>query len=223
MISTVIMTLYVVCISPPSPFYDANFTSLAHGSASVFANPAGIGLQSGPEFMGEFHIDTLRAGISLRGLGIGVVKLDSVIHYEVDVGIKLPGAFALGYSYLFKDTSSNTVGVICAPSQTLMLGYKTNLGGERKVMTSGLTIKPYQEFMFLSLDVSYEGVQDTFWYYFGGALRATQKFQAYFCTDVDFNWHAGLDIVLDRIRLAGAYTSAAKKFCAGVVLYAFDM
>lgn len=217
-----VVILYLLNISPPSPFYDANFTSLTHGSMSVFANPAGIGIQSGPEFMGEFHIDTLRAGISLRSLGIGVVKFDSAIHCEVDVGIKLPGAFALGYSYLFKDTSSNTIGIICAPSQTMALGYKTNLG-ERKVMTGGLTIKPYQEFMYLSCDVSYEGIQDTFWYYFGGALRTAQGSQAYFCTDIDMNWHAGLDIVLDRIRLAGAYTSAAKRFCAGIVLYASNL
>jgi hypothetical protein len=218
-------TVAILClfnINPPSPFYDANFTSLAHGSASVFANPAGIGLQSGPELMGEFHIDTLRAGISVRGLGIGAVKSDSVIHYEVDAGVKLPGAFALGYSYQFKDTSNSTIGIICAPVQTLMLGYKANLG-DRKVMTGGLTIKPYQELMFLSFDVSYEGIQDTLSCYFGGALRTAQGSGAFFCTDVDMNWHAGLDIVLDRVRLAGAYTSAAKKFCAGVVLYAFDM
>jgi hypothetical protein len=189
---------------------------------SFFANPAGIGLQSGPEFMGEFHIDTLRAGISVRSLGLGMVKLDSIIHYEVDVGIKLPGAFALGYSYLFNDTSNNTIGIICAPSQTMILGYKTILG-ERKVMTGGLTIKPYQEFLLLNFDVSYEGIQDTLSYYFGGAVRIAQGSAAYFCTDVDFNWHAGLDLIFDRIRVAGAYTRASKRFCAGIVLHAFNM
>jgi len=208
---------YVLAAAPVSPFYDAIFSSLPMRSQSIFSNPAGIGVEPGSELMFNYHPDMIKTGVSFSSLGLGMIKIDSITRYEADIGIKLPGAFAFGYAYQFHDTSNHILGIICRPSQTISLGYRINLG-EIKHMTGGISIWPYADYVTLSADVDYEAVEDTINYYFGGAIHTVQGSQIFFCTDWDFNWHAGLDVVLRNFTLAGAYTRAENKLSAGLII-----
>ena len=208
-------------ISPPSPFYDANFVSLPAGSVALFSNPAGLGLNTGAELMAAYNIGAkvYRGGITVRNIGFGAVKEDSVTHYEGDIGVRLPGAFAFGYAYEFHDTSEHKLGFLCRTSPKLSLGFTTTLA-VRKYINGSISIKPLEQYLILSADISYEGIDDTVQYYFGAALQTTQGSKLFFCTDRDLKWHAGLDITFAALRVAASYTKEPKKFSVGAVFNA---
>ena len=206
-----------------NPFYEANFTSLPIRSISVFSNPAGLGIRRGAESFFAYHPGRLMNASSLGNLGLGITKTDSVTYYETGLGLKLPGAFALGYAYQFDiedyGVSSHIFGFICRPSPELSLGYKTTLGS-RYHMFGGISIKPLKEFLTLSCDIEYEGIDSIFNYYYGAMIQPLDGLQLNFYADKEFNWNTGTELTFGKIKLAGAYSSMDKKFSGGIILSA---
>jgi hypothetical protein len=206
-----------------NPFYEANFTSLPMRSISVFSNPAGLGIQRGAESYVTYHPDRLMNASSLGNFGLGITKIDSVTYYEAGVGLKLPGAFSLGYAYQFdiKDygVSSHIFGFICRPSPYLSLGYKTTLSS-RFHMFGGISVKPLKEFLTLSCDIEYEGINDILNYYYGVMIQPLDGVQLNCHADKEFNWNAGTELTFGKIKLAGEYSNMEKKFSGGIILSA---
>lgn len=217
------MIIILILISSSNPFYEANFTSLPIRSISVFSNPAGLGIQRGAESFFTYHPDITITGASMGNLGFGMTKIDSITYYEAGVGLKLPGAFSLGYAYQFdiKDygISSHIFGFICRPSSELSLGYKTTLGS-RYHMFGGISIKPLKEFLTLSCDIEYEGINDILNYYYGVMIQPLDGVQLNCHADKEFNWNAGTELTFGKIKLAGKYSSMDKKFSGGIILSA---
>ncbi|HEC78397.1 MAG TPA: hypothetical protein ENI34_04550 [candidate division WOR-3 bacterium] len=217
------MIQILIFVLSVNPFYKANFTSLSMRSISVFSNPAGLGIHRGAESFSTYHPDITITGASMGNLGFGMTKIDSIIYYEIGVGLKLPGAFSLGYAYQFdiKDygISSHIFGFICRPSPDLSLGYKTTLGS-RYHMFGGISIKLLKKFLTLSCDIEYEGINDILNYYYGAMIQPLDGVQLNYHADKEFNWNAGTELTFGKIKLAGKYSSMDKKFSGGIILSA---
>ncbi|UCD19282.1 MAG: hypothetical protein JSU64_07665 [candidate division WOR-3 bacterium] len=204
-----------------SPFYDANFTSLPARSVSLFSNPAGLGVNTGAEAFATYHLDSdiITTGASMGNLGFGYRKNDTLDFYQVGVGYKLPGAFSLGYSYEFGDTSIHVLGIECRPSGQFVLGYKTTLG-ETNYMFGGISILPYGDYVVLSLELEYEGNDSIFTFYYGTRIKPYKGMSAFFIADEDFDWHAGIEISLGYAKICGMYSYEEEKFSAGLLVSA---
>jgi hypothetical protein len=215
------MLIFILLGFAPNPFYESNFTTLPIRSISVFSNPAGLGIWTGAEAFFTYNLDTetFKAGACAGNLGFGVTKQDTITNYQIAVGYKLPGAFSLGYAYDFGDTSVHSIGIQCRASEKLSLGYKMNFG-RTKYINAGIGIMPYLEYLVLNFEMQYEGIADSFTYYFGGRIQPYQGISACFMSDKDFNWHAGVEISLGYMKLTGLYTYEVKKFSAGVLISA---
>lgn len=203
-----------------SPFYEANFSSLPMRSMSLFSNPAGIGIQPGAEYILTCHPARIMTGISVGNLGLGMTKMDSIAYYEAGLGVKLPGAFSLGYAYQFV-SPNHIFGLIARPSQYLSLGFRTTIG-DRNHILAGIGLRPFREYLTLSADLEYEGIDSIFNYYYGGIIQPVQGVKLNFYTDKDLNWNAGLEFTLGKIKFAGVYSRIAKKFSGGIILSAQD-
>ena len=213
------MILILICALSMNPFYDANFSSLPMRSVSVFSNPGGLGINTGGEALFTYHPDKIMAALLLNSIGAGMIKIDTIQYYEVSVGYKLPGAISLGYAYQFGDTSSNVLGFVCHVSHNFSLGYRTTIA-DKKHMFGGISIKPFQEYLILSGDIEYEGIDSVFNYYYGAIMQPVDGVKMNFHADQDFNWNAGLEISFGKIVLAGAYSKADEKFSGGVIISA---
>lgn len=207
---------FLIGLDRPGPFYDANFSAPPTGALSLFANPAGLGINTPAQLLTTYHRDILHAGISLRNLGFGASKADSVYRYESAVGLKLPGAFSLGYALGFPDTLVHRVGVICATGQWVALGWHSTLA-VRKHMFAGISFKPFEHYLCINADLEYEGIAGIKKYYFGAALMTNQGSKMFFSTDDELHWHAGLELGTDRVKIAGAYTRHGGRFSAGLL------
>lgn len=216
------MTFIMMFIIAANPFYEANFSSLPMRSISVFSNPAGLGINRGAEIFGIYNQDPdlITVGLSLASMGFGIHKfIDSTTIYEVGLGYKLPGAFSLGYAYQFGDTSINVLGIECRANQKLSLGYKTTLG-EKYHMFGGLSIRPFEEYLTLSCDFEYEGIDEISTYYLGGMFMPTSGLKIHFRADEEFNWDAGLEFSFGKMKLAGSYSDSEEKITGGILLSA---
>ncbi len=216
------MTLVLICLLVANPFYEANFSSLPTRSVSIFSNPGGLGIQPGAEFLFTYHPDTLMPALTLGNLGLGMLKIDSIKYYEIGVGYKLPGVFSLGYAYQFGDTRNHVFGLIARSRPNFSLGYRTTVG-DRYHMFGGISIRPFEEYLTLSGDIEYEGVDSLLNYYYGAMIQPTDGVKLNFhagCIEEEFNWNAGLELSFGRIKLAGAYSNLDENFRIGVILSA---
>lgn len=216
------MTLMLILMITTSPFYEANFSTLPMRSLSVFSNPAGLGINKGAEIFGTYQPDPniIVAGISLANLGLGMKKItDDSTHYEIGSGYKLPGAFSFGYAYQFGDISKHIFGVETRVTKKLALGYKTTIG-KKYHMFGGISIRPFKEYLTLSCDLEYEGIDSIFTYYWGAMFMPVKGMKLYFRADEDFKWNTGLELSFGKIKIAGSYCEQDKKFSGGLLLSA---
>lgn len=204
-----------------NPFYDANFTPLPARSLSMFANPAGLGIHTGAEAFGTYQMDTdiIRAGVSAGNIGFGFRRAGTEEYYQVGAGYKLPGAFALGYAYEFGDTSVHLVGIEVRPHPQFLMGYTLTLA-ETKYMHGGIAILPYEDYATLNFEVEYEGITDTFIFYYGVRIIPYPGINACFLADKEFDWHAGLEFSLGYAKFSGMYSYAEEKFSVGLLVSA---
>lgn len=213
----------LVFVLSANPFYEANFTSLPIRSISVFTNPAGLGIKRGAESYFTYHPGRLTNASSLCNFGLGIAKMDSVTYYEAGLGLRLPGAFSFGYAYQFdiKDygVSRHIFGLICHPSPNLSLGYKTTVG-DRYHMFGGISIRPFREYVTISCDIEYEGVDSILHCYYGTMIQPLDGVQLNCHADKEFNWNAGIELIFGKIKLAGAYSNVDKKFSGGIIISA---
>ncbi len=216
------MTLMLFFMIATNPFYEANFSSLPMRSLSIFSNPAGLGINRGAEIFGTYYPDPdiIMTGVSLSNLGLGMNKnLDGATYYEVGLGYKFPGAFSLGYAFQFGDHSEHILGVEARVSRKLTLGYKTTTG-EKYHMFGGISLRPFEEYLTLSCDLEYEGIDSISTYYWGAMLMPTNGMKLYFRADEDLDWHAGLELSFGKIMVAGSYCQEEKKLSGGILLSA---
>jgi hypothetical protein len=203
-----------------NPFYEAQFSSLPYRSVSIFSNPGGLGIKPGAELLYAYHPDRMMPALFLGTIGAGWIKEDTLNFYEIGSGYKFPGAFSIGYAYQFGDTEDQHVfGIVGNVTSQLAIGYKTTIK-ERRHMFGGISIFPYKNFVTLSGDIEYEGIDDILNYYFGVMIRPVSGAQAYFHSDQEMNWHAGLELSFGYLKIAGAYAKADEKFMAGAILSA---
>jgi protease-4 len=203
-----------------NPFYDANFSALPSRSVSVFSNPAGLGLQPGSEVLCTYHPDVIMPAITASHIGFGLMKTDSTTNYEIGAGYKLPGVFAIGYARQWGDTSSHVLGCIGRMNQHLSIGYRTTVGSTMH-MFGGIGLRPYEQYLTLSADVEYEGIESIRNFYYGAVVQPVAGVKLNFHAahiDTDFHWNTGLELSFGRIKVAGAYSSGDKKFSAGIIL-----
>lgn len=218
------MALILVALLSVHPFYDGNFSSLAFRTTSIFHNPAGLGLQPGSELTMhyDYHADEpdiVRPGIALRYFGFGWTRTGSFNYYEAGIGYKMPGIFSLGYAYQFGDSAHHKAGFISHPSQYLSLGYYTTVG-EIFHMFGGISIRPYEDYVTLSCDIEYEGIDSIFDYHYGGFIQPVDGIKAHFFTNKDFHWKTGLEISFGQLKIAGTYAHEEKRISGGVILSA---
>jgi hypothetical protein len=187
----------------------------------MFSNPAGLGIQIGAEAFVTYHPEpkTIMTGACANNFGFGLKKVDSLTVYEAAIGYRLPGAFSLGYAFVFGDSSSHAFGLECRPDAKLSLGYKTTLGA-KKHMYGGISIMPFMNYIILDFEIEYEGIDSIFNYYFGGRLQPVRGVSALFLADEDLHWHAGLELSLGYLKLAGIYSHEEEKFSGGVIISA---
>ncbi len=215
------MAVLLIFLLSVNPFYEANFSSLPRRSLSVLSNPGGLGIQPGAEAFFTYRFDPyiIETGVSLANLGLGMYKTSGFTYYESGVGYKLPGALSLGYAFQFGDTTNHVFGLVGHPTPNLSLGYTTTIGSRRH-MFGGISIRPAAEYITMSCDLEYEGIDDIFNVYYGASIRPIEGLNLNFYADKDFNWNAGLEVSLGKIILAGAYSDADEKFSGGIILSA---
>jgi hypothetical protein len=143
------------------------------------------------------------------------------LNYEAGAGLRLPGAFSVGYAYGFGDTSVHVLGVICRLSDYVTLGYKTTIGNVNH-MFGGLSIMPFGQYVKIGGDIEYEGNEDILAYYLGTIVEPVAGFKLNFFTDGEWNWHAGIEFGIPKFRLAGLYSRQDRKLSGGIVLSAQD-
>ncbi len=216
------MILILICMLSTNPFYESNFSSVPLRSVSIFSNPAGLGIQPGAELLFTYHPDTLMPALTLGNLGLGMKRVDSLKYFEIGTGYKLPGVFSIGYAHQCGDTSNHVFGVIARSSPRFSLGYKTSVGN-RYHMVGGISLRPFEEYITLSGDIEYEGVDSILNFYYGAMIQPLDGLKLNFHAghiDEEFNWNAGLEFSFGKIKLAGAFSSSDEKFRAGLILSA---
>jgi len=216
------MILIIICMLSSNPFYESNFSSLPLRSVSIFSNPAGLGIQPGAELLFTYHPDTLMPALTLGNLGLGMKKVDSLKYFEIGTGYKLPGVFSIGYAHQCGDTSNHVFGIIARSSPRFSLGYKTSVG-KRYHMVGGISLRPFEEYITLSGDIEYEGVDSILNFYYGAMIQPLEGVKLNFHAghiDEEFNWNAGLELSFGKIKFAGAYSRSDKKFRVGLILSA---
>ncbi len=217
------MAFILTCVLSINPFYEAHFSSVPLRSVSVFSNPGGLGIRPGAELLFAYHPDTLMPALTLGNLGFGMMKIDSIEYYEIGTGYKLPGAFSIGYAHQFGDTSNHVFGLIARSNPRFSLGYRTTLGN-RYHMVGGISLRPFEEYLLLSGDIEYEGVDSILDYSYGAMIQPLDGIKVYFFAnhmDDKFRWNAGLELSFGKIKLAGAYSNADEnKFGIGIILSA---
>jgi len=215
------MAVLLIFLLSVNPFYEANFSSLPKRSLSTLANPSGLGIQPGAEAFFAYHPDPyiIETAVSLANLGFGMHKTSGFTYYESGVGYKLPGALSLGYAFQFGDTTNHIFGLVGHPSPNLSLGYRTTIGSKSH-MFGGISIRPAAEYITMSCDIEYEGIDDIFNVYYGASLSPMNGLNLNFHADKDFNWNAGLEVSFGKIILAGAYSAVDEKFSGGIILSA---
>ncbi|MEO0135983.1 MAG: hypothetical protein ABIL40_04145 [candidate division WOR-3 bacterium] len=204
-----------------SPFNEANFVSLPRRSISVLHNPAGIGINTGVEMFVTFHSTEKNAGLVLGNLGCGIVHTDAGDIYELGTGIKLPGAFAIGFAREFGDTTENIIGVICLLNRYLGLGLKTNLARKKYVHCSA-NAKLFADILTLAGGVIYEGIENSRDYRWGIIVAPQYGVKINLFTDIKSEWHAGCELGTSKLKLSGIYSYPLKKFSFGLILSAQD-
>jgi len=214
------MIILAIFVFSTSPFYSANFF-LPIRSLSVFSNPAGLGISTGAEAFATYDLgsELITTGASAGNIGFGYMKDDTTQFYEVSIGYRLPGAFTLGYAYEFGDTSVHIIGLECRPNQELSLSYRTEIKHQRHV-SGGIEIMPYLHYVTLSFGVTYEGIDDTLAFYYGGLITPVHGLGAFFFSDKEFNWNAGLEISFGYGKITGKYSSQSEKFSGGLLISA---
>jgi len=216
------MILILICTLSTNPFYESNFSSVPLRSVSIFSNPAGLGIQPGAELLFTYHPDTLMPALTLGNLGLGMKKVDSLKYFEIATGYKLPGVFSIGYAHQFGDTSNHVFGLIARSSPRFSLGYRTTVG-TRYHMVGGISLRPFEEYITLSGDIEYEGVDSILNFYYGTMIQPLDGVKLNFHAgyiDEEFNWNAGLELSFGKIKLAGAYSRGDEKFRVGLILSA---
>lgn len=217
------MLLLLACVLSMNPFYESNFSSIPLRSLSIFSNPGGLGTQPGAELLFTYHPDTLVPVLALGNLGFGMMKIDSIEYYEIAAGYKLPGAFSVGYARQFGETSYHVFGLIARSSPRFSLGYRTTLG-ERYHMIGGVSLRPFEQYLTISGDIEYEGIDSILNYSYGAMIQPQDGVKLSFLghhVDGKFRWNAGLELSFGKIKVAGAYAHAdEKKLRIGIILSA---
>jgi hypothetical protein len=218
------MTILLVAILSVHPFYDGNFSSLAFRTTSIFHNPAGLGLQPGSEliFHYDYHADQpdiIRPGIVFRYFGFGWSRVDTFNYYEASVGYKMPGVFSLGYAYQFGDSAQHKVGFVSHPAEQVSFGYYTTVG-EVFHMFGGISIRPYKDYVTMSCDIEYEGIDSILDFHYGGYIQPVDGIKAHFFTNKDFHWNTGLEISFGQLKIGGTYSHEEERISGGVILSA---
>jgi len=204
-----------------SPFNEANFVPLPIRSISVMSNPAGIGIGTGAEIFLTYHPEIIHCGATLGNLGFGFSRNDTNIIYELGAGVKLPGAFSIGYARQFGDTTENIIGLVCIANQYVRLGYKTNLA-TKKIMHTGAGVSIGGGLITIAGEMVYEGIRDSVDYIFGFIINPTYGVKINFISDLKLNWHAGLELGTSKLKLSGLYSYQKRKFSGGIILSAQD-
>ncbi|MDH4210065.1 MAG: hypothetical protein OEV79_01270 [candidate division WOR-3 bacterium] len=214
------MIILTMIVFSTSPFYSANFF-LPIRSLSAFSNPAGLGISTGAEAFVTYDPESelITTGASAGNIGFGYIKEDTFQIYEVAIGYRLPGAFTIGYAYEFGDTSEHVLGVECRPNQQLSLSYRTELDHKRYV-SGGIEIMPYLRYITLSFGVTYEGIDDTLAFYYGALVSPISGLGAFFYTDKEFNWNAGMELSFGYGKITGSYSYENSKFSGGLLISA---
>jgi hypothetical protein len=212
------MIFFILMFISTNAFYDAQFSSLPARTTAFFSNPAGLGRHQGSEILFMYDSDYLMGAALLGYGGLGVMKRDTLYRYETGVGYRLPGAFSFGYAYQFGDTSLHNIGVIGVVSPKLTIAYKTTLG-ERYHMFCGISLIPFERYLVLVGDIEYEGITDTFNYYYGAVLQSRGSGLS-FSADQDFNWRVGLTVSFGYVKIAGMYRDEDRAFSGGVLFSA---
>lgn len=214
------MIILIMIVFSTSPFYNANFF-LPIRSLSVFSNPAGLGISTGAEAFATYDLgsEVITTGASAGNIGFGYMKDDSLHFYEVSIGYRLPGAFTIGYAYEFGDTSVHIAGIECRPNQQLSLSCRTEIKHKRYV-SGGIEIMPYLHYVILSFGATYEGIDDTLAFHYGGLISPVHGLGAFFFADKDFNWNAGMEFSFGYGKITGKYSSQSEKFSGGLLLSA---
>jgi hypothetical protein len=210
----------IILLIALNPFYDGSFTSRGQCATAIFENPSGLGYDPKMENMTTLHRDSIIEGISLKGIGLGLIKRDSNWTAEAGLGFKLPGAFALGYAYRFSvkgdPLKTHYLGIGCRPNSEMSLGFTTTLA-RTKYLHGGLSIMPAGDLLTLSVDFDYEGRSGEFRYYLGGMVQLGGIVNASFRMDDEKQWTAGLGFGYSVFRLAAAY-GRDRKFGIGLIV-----
>ncbi|MCX7995192.1 MAG: hypothetical protein N3A65_05430 [candidate division WOR-3 bacterium] len=202
-----------------SPFNEANFVALSFRSISVMSNPAGIGVNTGAELFFSYHSGVKNAGITIGNLGAGISHTDTNSIYEIGTGVKLPGAFSIGYARQFGDTTENIIGLLCVPNQFLLSGMKMNLS-RKKYMHYSAGLRLMGNTFIVAGEFIYEGIENSKKYIFGFIISPLQGVKINFLSDTQWNWHGGLALSTSNLELSGIYSYRTKKFSVGLKLSA---
>lgn len=211
----------IILLIALNPFYDGSFTSLGQSSTAIFENPSGLGYDPKFESITALHRDSIIQGVSLKGIGMGVLKIDSSWVMDAGLGYKLPGAFAVGYAYRFTikgapAAGTHFLGIGCRPNSEMSLGFTTTLA-KTKYLHGGMSIMPVGDYLTISADFDYEGRSEEFHYYLGGMIRLGGFVNANFRMDDDRHWTVGLGLGYTVFRLAAVY-GRDREFGIGLVV-----
>jgi hypothetical protein len=161
--------------------------------------------------------------LTLGNLGFGMMKIDTIEYYEIATGYRLPGAFSVGYAHQFGEASYHIFGLIARSSPRFSLGYRTTLG-ERYHMIGGASLRPFEQYLTISGDIEYEGIDSILDYSYGAMLQPIDGIKLSVLAhhvDDKVRWNAGLELSFGKIKLAGAYSHAdEKKLRIGIILSA---
>lgn len=210
--------LFLVSVNP---FNEANFVPLPIRSISVLSNPAGIGIETGAELFFTYHPQIINSGLTLGNFGLGISREDKNIIYELGTGVKLPGAFSIGYARQFGDTTENIIGLICVVNQYVRLGYKTNLA-TKKINHIGIGLKIGGGIVTIAGELIYEGIEDSTDFIFGAIINPSYGVKLNFISDLKWNWHAGVELGTSKLKLNALYSYKTRKFSGGIILSAQD-
>ncbi|MEO0156435.1 MAG: hypothetical protein ABIL07_04915 [candidate division WOR-3 bacterium] len=204
-----------------NPFNEANFVPLPIRSISVLSNPAGIGIETGAELFFTYHPKNINSGLTLGNLGFGISRADTNIIFEIGSGVKLPGAFSIGYARQFGDTTENIIGLICVVNQYVRLGYKTNLA-KKKITHTGAGVRIGGGIITIAGELIYEGIDDSTDFIFGAIINPSYGVKLNFISDPKWNWHAGIELGTTKLKLNALYSYKTRKFSGGIILSAQD-
>jgi protease-4 len=212
MVSTLVLAAFV-------SFFEAGSAATSRRALALFQNPAGLAIQPGLEFAGDFGWEqkTGRFGLSLGPFGIGITTREDESSFRVGLGVGSGSWLSVGAVHTFGQDRQDVLGLMVRPNRFLSLGGTAIFRKDHATLFDlGIGFRPFTRRITLRADFLFE--RDSMsTYSYGLALEPLDGVIISATGDKEETFSLGLELSLGTLKLSGKRALDPKETRAGAV------